>query len=71
MEEIKENSINSGGRPHVVILKDGPIMIEGLIKIIQDDDIVMESKKCFLCRCGGSSNKPYCDGTHKKIDFKS
>ena len=24
-----------------------------------------------LCRCGQSSNKPYCDGTHKKVNFKA
>ena len=61
MEELKS---------HVVILKDGPIMIEGQINIVQSDGIVVESKKCFLCRCGASNIKPYCDGTHKKIDFK-
>jgi CDGSH-type Zn-finger protein len=24
-----------------------------------------------LCRCGQSSNKPYCDGTHRKVNFKA
>lgn len=24
-----------------------------------------------LCRCGQSSNKPYCDGTHKKVNFQA
>lgn len=28
-----------------------------------------EGKALFLCRCGASENKPYCDGAHKRIDF--
>ena len=26
---------------------------------------------CALCRCGASKDKPYCDGTHKSIDFRA
>jgi CDGSH-type Zn-finger protein len=58
-------------RPDVVIHRNGPIEISGNIIITQPSGIVVESKKTFLCRCGASEKKPYCDGTHKKIDFKN
>ncbi len=34
-------------------------------------NLVFVDGKVFaaLCRCGGSSNKPYCDGTHQKVKF--
>ena len=47
---------------------DGPIVIEdGSGKITP----VAEGESVFLCRCGGSKNKPWCDGTHKVNDFRA
>jgi uncharacterized Fe-S cluster protein YjdI len=54
----------------IEILKDGPIMVEGPCVIKNADGNTEEkTKKTFLCRCGASSNKPYCDGSHKKAGF--
>ncbi len=44
----------------------GVILIDGLTgETIAGAD----GEDVFLCRCGGSSRKPFCDGTHKKIGF--
>jgi len=55
---------------NVTILKDGPIMISGSFEFVKSDGETSEIHKCFLCRCGSSKSKPFCDGSHKKIDFK-
>ena len=57
----------------ITVLNDGQLRIEG------DFEIVDPEGKAFglggrtalsLCRCGHSANKPFCDGTHKKIGFR-
>jgi CDGSH-type Zn-finger protein len=35
-----------------------------------DGTIEQKNKVTAFCRCGASGNKPYCDGSHRKIDFK-
>lgn len=51
---------------------NGSYRITGDVELVDADGNVFETKPSFsLCRCGHSSNKPFCDGTHKKIDFES
>ena len=55
----------------ITFTENGPIMVEGPVAMEgQYGNKSTETKTVFLCRCGGSSNKPFCDGTHKKIGFK-
>jgi CDGSH-type Zn-finger protein len=52
-------------------IDNGPYLVRGPVKIIDASGEVFEVKKetVALCRCGGSVNKPFCDGTHSKIGF--
>lgn len=52
----------------VRILKDGPIMIKGNFTFRDSSGkITQGEQELYICRCGGSSSKPWCDGTHVKI----
>lgn len=51
---------------------DGPLLVRNLGTLIGADGAPMEAKEVIaLCRCGGSQNKPFCDGTHKRNGFSS
>lgn len=53
-------------------LPNGPLHLSGNVEICAGTGhTVNRVTDTFLCRCGHSSNKPYCDGTHAKIGFKS
>lgn len=55
----------------IEVTPNGPLLVYGnvTIKDTQGNETV-KYKTTALCRCGASSNKPYCDGTHVKIGFK-
>lgn len=57
----------------IKVLLNGPYLVVGDDAILKDSDgtIIEPPKKPFaLCRCGGSVNKPFCDGTHTRIGFQ-
>lgn len=48
----------------------GPIWVRGSIPVVGADGVTYEERnRVTLCRCGASSNKPFCDGTHASIGF--
>jgi uncharacterized Fe-S cluster protein YjdI len=50
---------------------NGPLLVSGGVRVLDAAGAVLyEGEKAALCRCGGSSNKPFCDGTHKKNGFR-
>ena len=56
----------------VTATDNGPYKVTGAIDLFDADGNPVETKgsTVFLCRCGGSTNKPFCDGTHSKIGFQ-
>ncbi len=52
-------------------LENGPLMVSGDVQVEGSHPRSAKDKPVYLCRCGGSKNKPYCDGTHKTISFQA
>jgi CDGSH-type Zn-finger protein len=54
----------------IKIIENGPYRIEGEFKLVDAQGNEVAIRKPSLCRCGGSTTKPFCDGTHSKIGFQ-
>ena len=51
---------------------DGPLQVSGAVALLDSrGENIATDARYWLCRCGGSTNKPFCDGTHKKLGFSS
>lgn len=62
----------SGGSLAIRPIKNGPLMLSGNVTIAASSGRASwRGNKVALCRCGGSNNKPFCDGQHKQIRFES
>ncbi|MDQ0620200.1 CDGSH iron-sulfur domain-containing protein [Arthrobacter globiformis] len=62
-----------GDPSSVVLCPDGPILIRGDFEIVtpSGDPVPRHRNTVALCRCGASAIKPYCDGSHKLIKFRT
>jgi uncharacterized Fe-S cluster protein YjdI len=69
--ENSEKSVEIEEEQVVEVAKDGPLMVYGNINVKHHDGTkTAKHRVTAFCRCGASGNKPYCDGSHKKVDFR-
>ena len=56
--------------PTVEPRPNGPLYVRGHIRIVDEaGGLIREDTRLALCRCGASGNKPFCDGSHRRIGF--
>ena len=70
-EEVTLEDPDSTTTPKAEVVPNGPLLVYGDLEVqLADGSKTKKKRSTAFCRCGGSSNKPYCDGTHTKIEFK-
>ncbi|MEW5930671.1 MAG: CDGSH iron-sulfur domain-containing protein [Gemmatimonadota bacterium] len=58
----------------IKVNNNGPYTVEGPVRIVDADGNeydISAKKKISLCRCGASTKKPFCDGTHSRMGFEA
>jgi CDGSH-type Zn-finger protein len=56
----------------IQVRPNGPYLVKGPVRLVDADgnEFPVSGDTFALCRCGGSTNKPFCDGTHSRIGFQ-
>lgn len=56
----------------IAVAPDGPLYLRGRIRVVDHNgELLLEDTRLALCRCGQSSNKPLCDGSHTETGFEA
>ncbi len=56
----------------ITVRKNGPYIVSETVEVRDADGNVYPAKETVaLCRCGASTKKPFCDGTHSKVGFQA
>lgn len=55
----------------VVVTENGPYRVTGTVRLLDHRGEVVDapSSPVYLCRCGASARKPFCDGSHARVGF--
>lgn len=68
--DADETSVNVQAETIVETVENGPLLVYGNVSIKdQAGNVTRKNNVTAFCRCGASENKPYCDGSHKKVGF--
>lgn len=69
-ETMKEKKANEISATQIIVAQNGPLKIKGNLEIqLASGEVVTKEGTTGFCRCGASEIKPFCDGSHKKIEF--
>ena len=67
----EENKEEHSLETKVEVLENGPLLVYGTLSVVdKDGNAETKNKTTAFCRCGASSNKPYCDGSHIEAQFE-
>jgi CDGSH-type Zn-finger protein/uncharacterized Fe-S cluster protein YjdI len=62
----------TSGKLNVVPTANGPLHLQGQVTVRNAaGQVIFEGTDTWLCRCGHSASKPFCDGSHERIGFRS
>ena len=71
---LAEQPLENTQMATIKVLQNGPYLVQGddITAVDWNGETYAISKRPFaLCRCGGSTTKPFCDGTHSRTGFKA
>jgi uncharacterized Fe-S cluster protein YjdI/CDGSH-type Zn-finger protein len=61
---------SAAGETVVVVSHAGPLLLRGNLRVVDASGAtIVTGDAAALCRCGGTANPPFCDGTHARIGF--
>lgn len=69
----EEADVNRGEDPSITAYPNGPLIVRGNVPILDTDGqpLPRNRRTVALCRCGASTIKPWCDGSHKLTGFST
>ncbi len=72
-EQARSDAAEMTPSGHVAIVPstDGPLLVTGVVEVAGGDSSTAIKKDPTFCRCGASGSKPFCDGSHHRVHFKS